>query len=322
MRRALQLARQGAPHTTPNPMVGAVVVCGDRIIGEGFHRRCGEAHAEVNAIAAVADRSLLPSSTLYVTLEPCSHQGRTPPCARLIIEMGIPRVVVGTLDPFERVSGRGVAMLREAGVQVEVGVLEAECRALNRRFLTAHTLRRPWVQLKWAQSADGFMAAPAGAPRLRLSSPLTLCLMHRERAMADAIVVGAGTILADDPSLTPRVLDAPLLRVVLDEHGRVPPTCRVLSDGGNTLVLKGYHAPAQWLAQLYAQGITSVMVEGGPTVLTQLIDSGLWDEARIETAPFTVGQGLRAPTIIGDAVGRLQVDGRKIITLQNPAKSR
>jgi diaminohydroxyphosphoribosylaminopyrimidine deaminase/5-amino-6-(5-phosphoribosylamino)uracil reductase len=322
MRRALQLARQGAPHTTPNPMVGAVVVCGDRIIGEGFHRRCGEAHAEVNAIAAVADRSLLPSSTLYVTLEPCSHQGRTPPCARLIIEMGIPRVVVGTLDPFERVSGRGVAMLREAGVQVEVGVLEAECRALNRRFLTAHTLRRPWVQLKWAQSADGFMAAPAGEPRLRLSSPLTLCLMHRERAMADAIVVGAGTILADDPSLTPRVLDAPLLRVVLDEHGRVPPTCRVLSDGGNTLVLNGYHAPAQWLAQLYAQGITSVMVEGGPTVLTQLIDSGLWDEARIETAPFTVGQGLRAPTIIGDAVERLQVDGRKIITLQNPAKSR
>ena len=322
MRRALQLARQGAPHTTPNPMVGAVVVCGDRIIGEGFHRRCGEAHAEVNAIAAVADRSLLPSSTLYVTLEPCSHQGRTPPCARLIIEMGIPRVVVGTLDPFERVSGRGVAMLREAGVQVEVGVLEAECRALNRRFLTAHTLRRPWVQLKWAQSADGFMAAPAGEPRLRLSSPLTLCLMHRERAMADAIVVGAGTILADDPSLTPRVLDAPLLRVVLDEHGRVPPTCRVLSDGGNTLVLNGYHAPTQWLAQLYAQGITSVMVEGGPTVLTQLIDSGLWDEARIETAPFTVGQGLRAPTIIGDAVERLQVDGRIIITLQNPAKSR
>ena len=148
MRRALQLARQGAPHTTPNPMVGAVVVCGDRIIGEGFHRRCGEAHAEVNAIAAVADRSLLPSSTLYVTLEPCSHQGRTPPCARLIIEMGIPRVVVGTLDPFERVSGRGVAMLREAGVQVAVGVVEAESRALNRRFRTAHTLRRPGVQPK------------------------------------------------------------------------------------------------------------------------------------------------------------------------------
>ena len=207
MRRALQLARLGAGHTSPNPMVGAVIVGPDgRIIGEGWHRKCGEAHAEVNAVATVEDDNLLKSSTLYVTLEPCSHYGKTPPCARLIIECGIPRVVVGCLDPFVKVAGRGVAQLREAGVEVVVGVLEPECRELNRRFITAHTTGRPWVQLKWAQTADGFIALPpdAGENPLHMSTPVTMRLMHRQRALCDAIVGGAGTACIEHRSVTRR----------------------------------------------------------------------------------------------------------------------
>ena len=202
MRRALQLARLGAGHTSPNPMVGAVIVGPDgTIIGEGWHRKCGEGHAEVNAVASVANASLLKDSTIYVTLEPCSHYGKTPPCARLIIERGIPRVVVGTLDPFPEVSGRGVKMLREAGVEVVVGVLEKECRELNSRFMTAHTTGRPWIQLKWAQTADGFIALPpdAGENPLHMSTPVTMCLMHRQRSLCDAIVVGAATARIDNP---------------------------------------------------------------------------------------------------------------------------
>ena len=235
MRRALQLAQQGSGHTSPNPMVGAVVVHEGKIIGEGFHRCCGKAHAEVNAIAAVQDQSLLPESTIYVTLEPCSHYGKTPPCANLLISKGVKRVVVGVLDPFEKVSGRGVAMLRNAGIEVEVGVLEKECRDLNRRFFTAHTTGMPWVQLKWAQSSDGYLANEDGT--MRFSTPLTLSLVHRERSMADAIVVGAGTVKIDNPSLTTRHWsgNSPL-RVVLDRNLSIPSNCKLLNDGGKTLI--------------------------------------------------------------------------------------
>ena len=191
MRRALQLAVQGAGHASPNPMVGAVIVHNGRIIGEGFHRCCGQGHAEVNAVASVseADRCLLSESTIYVTLEPCSHYGKTPPCAKLLVDVGLRRVAVGTLDPFEQVRGRGVEMLLRAGAEVEVGVLEDECWQLNRRFFAAHVNRRPWVQLKWAQTADGFIGLPQGSAErpLHISTPVTLALMHRERAMADAI---------------------------------------------------------------------------------------------------------------------------------------
>ena len=207
MRRALQLARLGAGHTSPNPMVGAVIVAPDgNIIGEGWHHKCGEAHAEVNAVAIVSDFNRLKDSTLYVTLEPCSHYGKTPPCANLIIERGIPRVVVGCLDPFVKVAGRGVKMLQDAGIEVVVGVLEHDCRELNHRFMTAHTTGRPWVQLKWAQTADGFIALPpdAGENPLHISTPVTMELMHQQRALCDAIVVGARTANIDDPSLTTR----------------------------------------------------------------------------------------------------------------------
>lgn len=334
MRRALQLARQGAGHTSPNPMVGAVIVGPDgTIIGEGWHRKCGEGHAEVNAVASVADASLLKDSTIYVTLEPCSHYGKTPPCARLIIKQGIPRVVVGALDPFHEVSGRGVKMLREAGIEVVVGVLEQECRDLNKRFMKAHTAGRPWVQLKWAQTADGFIALPpdAGENPLRMSTPVTMCLMHRQRSMCDAIVVGAATARIDNPSLTTRQWPGKSpLRVVLSRQLSIPDDLKLLTDGHPTIVYNGVKngkngnveyvktdtpAPDEWLTDLYRRGVTSVMVEGGAVVLQELIDNGLWDEARIETSPRTIGQGVPAPHIEGHQAAVYNLDGNSIVYL-------
>lgn len=210
MRRCIELARYGQMHAAPNPMVGAVIVHGDRIIGEGYHAVCGKGHAEVNAIASVraADRALLCDSTMYVSLEPCAHYGKTPPCARLIVKTGIPRVVVGCVDPFAKVQGRGIAILREAGVEVEVGVLDAECRALNRRFITAQTKRRPYITLKWARSADGFIDRwrdeAEGEAAARLSSEASLMRVHQLRAMHQAILVGHNTLRMDRPQLNVR----------------------------------------------------------------------------------------------------------------------
>ena len=338
MRRALQLARLGAGHTSPNPMVGAVIVGpGGEIIGEGWHRQCGEAHAEVNAVASVADDSLLKDSTLYVTLEPCSHYGKTPPCANLIIERGIPRVVVGCLDPFVKVAGRGVKMLQEAGVEVIVGVMEQECRELNRRFMTAHTLGRPWVQLKWAQTADGFIALPpeAGENPLHMSTPVTMRLMHRQRALCDAIVVGANTARIDNPSLTTRYWPGRSpLRVILSRNLSIPDNLNLLTDGLPTIVYNGVKnetvgaveyvqmdttSPQAWLEDLYRRKVTSVMVEGGTRVLQDMIEAGAWDEARIETSPRRVGQGVVAPHITGHQIVHRIIDGNSIIVLM-PSK--
>ena len=339
MRRALQLARLGAGHTSPNPMVGAVIVGpGGEIIGEGWHRKCGEAHAEVNAVASVADDSLLKDSTLYVTLEPCSHYGKTPPCANLIIERGIPRVVVGCLDPFVKVAGRGVKMLQEAGVEVIVGVLEQECRELNRRFMTAHTLGRPWVQLKWAQTADGFIALPpeAGENPLHMSTPVTMRLMHRQRALCDAIVVGANTARIDNPSLTTRYWPGRSpLRVILSRNLSIPDNLNLLTDGLPTIVYNGVKnetvgaveyvqldttSQQAWLEDLYRRKVTSVMVEGGTRVLQDMIEAGVWDEARIETSPRRVGQGVVAPHITGHQIVHRVIDGNSIIVLM-PSKA-
>ena len=335
MRRALQPARQGAGHTSPNPMVGAVIVDPDgAIIGEGWHRKCGEGHAEVNAVASISDPDLPKDSTIYVTLEPCSHYGKTPPCARLLIERGFPRVVVGCLDPFVKVAGRGVAMLREAGIEVVVGVLEQECRALNRRFMTAHTTGRPWVQLKWAQTADGYIALPpdAGENPLHMSTPVTMRLMHRQRALCDAIVVGANTARIDNPSLTTRYWpgNSPL-RVILSHDLSIPDNLNLLTDGLPTVVYNSMKnetvgnveyvklnidTPKAWLEDLYCRKVTSVMVEGGTQVLQSLINAGTWDEARVEVSPRKVGQGIAAPSIDGYRVARYLIDGNAITYLK------
>ena len=334
MRRALQMAALGAGHTSPNPMVGAVIVAPDgTIIGEGWHRQCGQAHAEVNAVASVRDANLLKDSTIYVTLEPCSHYGKTPPCARLLIERGIPRVVVGTLDPFAEVAGRGVRMLQEAGIEVVVGVLEQQCQALNRRFMTAHTTGLPWVQLKWAQTTDGFIALPpdAGENPLHMSTPVTMRWMHRERSLCDAIVVGAATARIDNPSLTTRYWPGKSpLRVVLSHELSMPDNLNLFADGLPTVVYNAVKdaveggveyvkidtdEPRLWLQDLYRRGVTSVMVEGGARVLNSLIDAGLWDEARVEVSARRVGEGLAAPLIGGAVVDKLDIDGNTIIYL-------
>ena len=319
MARCLSLARCGAIGAAPNPMVGAVIVWRDQIIGEGFHRRCGEAHAEVNAFASCRHPELLPESTLYVSLEPCAHVGRTPPCAELIIREGVKRVVVGCVDSFEKVQGRGIAMLREAGIEVTVGILENECLALNRKFFTCHRLKRPYILLKWAQSADGFMA-PAEQPAspVFISTPETLIRVHHLRAANAAILVGTQTAFLDNPSLTLRYWSGQNpLRVVLDRIGKLPGTLRVFDGAVPTLVV-GETDPseraavgtydflevADWNAlllvlftELMRRGVQSLLVEGGRKVLQSFIDEDCWDEAHVEVGTQTFGDGLMAPCL-------------------------
>lgn len=297
MRRALELAAHGLGNVSPNPMVGAVIVAPDgKIIGEGYHRRYGEGHAEVNAVASVADQELLRDTTMYVTLEPCSHYGKTPPCAKLIIDKHIPRVVVGAGDPNEKVCGRGIAMLRQAGVEVVTGVLAEESRRLNAAFITAHSCHRPFVTLKWAQSVDGYLdiARQSEESAASISSPLGRLAVHRLRAIHDGILVGSGTVLADNPLLDSRLWGGRSPRpVILDRRHRVTADYRILER--DPIIIDSHEGVADILAQLYALGITSLLVEGGPTVLQSFIDSGLWDVARVETASVSFDNKGAAP---------------------------
>lgn len=281
MRRAIQLARGGEGRTAPNPMVGAVVVADGRIIGEGFHRTFGGPHAEVNAIASVKeeDRHLLKEATIYVTLEPCSHYGKTPPCAKLIIETGIPEVVVGAPDPNPLVAGKGIGMLREKGIEVTENVLLEECLEINKRFMTAKLLKRPWILLKWAESADGYMAATDinGKPApVKFSNPLSTVWMHRERSHNQSIMVGTNTLKIDKPRLDLRYWP-----------GKNPEIVKISYNEN----------PVDLVQRLYNEGIDSLMVEGGPTLLSSFINAGLYDEIRIESSDFTLGSGLKSPLL-------------------------
>ena len=293
MRRCLQLADCGRQNAKPNPMVGAVIVCDGRIIGEGYHVRCGEGHAEVNAFASVrpCDEPLLGRSTMYVSLEPCSHYGKTPPCADLIVRKGVHRVVVGCVDPFAKVHGRGIAKLREAGIEVTVGVLEDECKALNSRFMTVNTEHRPYILLKWAQSADGFLDDHYHAARF--STPFTTMLVHKMRAENDAILVGRVTDQREHPRLDVREWSGP------------SPERIVLTSGQRLTDV---------LDSLYSRKKQSLIVEGGAATLRSFIDAGLWDEIRRETSPLCVGDGTPAPSLPNDIISadRTFVDGNVI----------
>jgi diaminohydroxyphosphoribosylaminopyrimidine deaminase/5-amino-6-(5-phosphoribosylamino)uracil reductase len=307
MQRCLELAAAGRGHTAPNPMVGAVIVCDGQVIGEGYHRRVGEGHAEVNAVAAVRRPELLRRSTLYVSLEPCSHHGRTPPCADLVIEKGIPRVVVACLDPFPAVAGRGICRLREAGVEVITGVLEKEARTLNKVFITCHERRRPYILLKWAQSADGFIdrhRADASAPPTVFSSVASRRAVHKLRSEVAAVMVGRRTAMLDNPALTVRYWSGRQpVRLVLGRHITLPPDAHLLDGSVETLFFSeeniDYARPVlpQVMDELYRRKLDSLLVEGGATLLTSFLEAGLWDEARIETAPFTLGDGIKAPSL-------------------------
>ncbi len=294
MRRCIQLAKNGQQNAKPNPMVGAVIVSRDgRIIGEGYHVRCGEGHAEVNAFASVSadDEQLLPEATIYVSLEPCSHYGKTPPCADLIIKKGVKRVVVGCIDPFAEVQGRGIQKLRDAGITVEVGVLEAECQALNRRFFTFHREQRPYIILKWAQTANGFI--DDHFKPTQISSPFTKMLSHKLRAEEDAILVGRVTEERDRPQLNVR-----------EWAGQDPK--RLVID----------HAHPLNMESLYAHHIQSLIVEGGAETLRSFLVQNLWDEIRVETnTKMTVGDGTRAPQIPKNAVvvSSADYDGHTVI---------
>jgi len=316
--RCLQLARYGGGYVSPNPMVGAVIVCDDKIIGEGFHRRIGEAHAEPNAIASVKDQNLLSQSTLYVNLEPCSHYGKTPPCADLIVSKKIKRVVIGTLDPNPKVSGRGVEILRNAGVDVVVGILEKECKKLNRRFFTFQIKKRPFVILKWAQTQDGFIdtvRSDSSVSALKISSSITQQLTHKMRSENMAIMVSTNTVLLDNPSLTLRYwFGKTPLRVAIDRKGTIPEEYQIKDGKVPTIIftLKDSkpktnlefirihsdddNLPAI-LAKLYEHNIHSVLVEGGLKLLNSFIQSGLWDEANIEISNQIIGEGVAAPLL-------------------------
>ena len=297
MQRCLQLAANGIQGARPNPMVGAVIVAHGRVIGEGYHVRCGQGHAEVNAFASVRpeDESLLKEATMYVSLEPCSHYGKSPPCADLIIRKGVKRVVVGCIDEFAEVQGRGILKLRDAGIEVTVGVLENECKALNRRFFTYHRLSRPYIILKWAQTANGFMDDNGKA--LAISSPFTQMLSHKLRAEEDAILVGRVTDEREHPQLTVRQWEGPNpKRLVVDRQHPL-----------NMEVLHAHH-------------IQSLIVEGGRKTLESFLAQGLWDEIRVETnSRLTVGGGTRAPQLPADAevVAQHDYDGNVIISYQS-----
>ncbi len=294
MRRALQLAKAGRGHVSPNPMVGAVIVDpAGRIIGEGWHRRFGGPHAEVNAVRSVseADRMLLGASTIYVTLEPCSHYGKTPPCAKLLVECGIGRVVIAAGDPNPKVSGRGVAMLKQAGIRVDEGLLAQEAWELNRPFMTAHSLHRPFVTLKWAQSADGYMARIVGGEKapVRFSTSISSQLVHVRRANHDAIAVGAGTVLADNPRLDVRLIEGRSpIPVIFDRHKLInAENCGIYSK---CIHITDGRPLEDVLGSLYAEkGISSVLVEGGASLLREFVDAGLWDEAYVETSAIVLG---------------------------------
>ncbi len=303
MRRCLQLARCGCGTTSPNPMVGAVVVHDGLIIGEGYHHHQGGPHAEVRAIASVRQPGLLRESTIYVSLEPCAHYGKTPPCADLIVSKGIPRVVVGCGDPFAKVNGLGIKKLRDAGVDVTVGILEKECQELNRAFFTTQSLGRPYVLLKWAQSADGFIdrqrdeAAPGDEAPVTFSTPTTLALSHKLRAEMDAILVGGRTDILDRPSLTTRYW---------------------AGSNPQRFVLHRDVDCEAFLRSLPAMGIQSIIVEGGARTHQRFIDAGLWDAARVEVSPVLLGEGVRCATLPTNAVvtSETKVDGNAVFIIK------
>lgn len=319
MRRCLQLAQQGMGHVAPNPIVGSLLAHNDKIIAEGYHTHFGGPHAEVNALTNVTDPDILAQSTLYVSLEPCSHFGKTPPCANLIIEKGIKNVVVACTDPNPQVAGRGIKMLQDAGVNVITGVLENEAIAINRRFVTYHSNKRPYVILKWAQTADGYIdkARKAGdtGTITQVSSLQSHRLVHLWRSHEQAILVGKNTVINDNPALTVRLVDGKNpIRVVIDSNATLSGKLKIFDGEAPTIIINQKEArttpEAEWILvnkeqnlldslmnELYQRNITSILVEGGAETLNHFIAAGLWDEARIFTAPMHFRSGVKAPII-------------------------
>ncbi|MDR1371377.1 MAG: bifunctional diaminohydroxyphosphoribosylaminopyrimidine deaminase/5-amino-6-(5-phosphoribosylamino)uracil reductase RibD [Dysgonamonadaceae bacterium] len=338
MQRCLQLAGYGKGSVAPNPMVGSVIVYGDRIVGEGFHRKYGEAHAEVNAIGSVENQSLLKDSTLYVNLEPCSHYGKTPPCSELIIKKQIPRVVVGHQDPYPEVSGRGIRMLRDAGVEVITGVLPEACESLNRPFLTFIRKKRPYIILKWAESDDGYIdyiRTPGdGNHAVGFSNFFTQSAVHKMRAEESAVLVGTNTVLLDNPRLNVRFWSGrDPLRITIDETLKIPESVAFFDGSVPTLVFTAHSAGGKdekyckidfsqpvlprIMDELYRRKVQSLIVEGGSKLLQSFISEGLWDEAQVETAGFSLNSGVKSPALCGKLSDIRKCENSIISTYKN-----
>jgi diaminohydroxyphosphoribosylaminopyrimidine deaminase / 5-amino-6-(5-phosphoribosylamino)uracil reductase len=336
MSRCIELASLGVGHVAPNPMVGSVIVCNGKIIGEGFHQKYGQAHAEVNAVNSVTRRELLKSSVMYVSLEPCAHFGLTPPCADLIVREQIPKVVIGSADPFSEVAGKGIERLKKAGVEVKVGVLEKECHELNKRFFTFHTQKRPFVILKWAQTSDGFidtdrLLANYGQPTW-ITGEMALRLVHKVRSEENAIMIGTFTAEKDNPHLTVRHWpgDNPL-RILIDKNLRLPHNLNLFDGSVPTIIYNSQkhentgliswvkidfqkNIVPQMLEELYARNILSLIVEGGKQLIDSFSGSGLWDEMHVYTGNLFFSGGVKAPLTAGKLVAEewLDTDNLKI----------
>ncbi|MCF4100921.1 bifunctional diaminohydroxyphosphoribosylaminopyrimidine deaminase/5-amino-6-(5-phosphoribosylamino)uracil reductase RibD [Gillisia sp. M10.2A] len=322
IKRCIQLAENGLGNTYPNPLVGSVLVYNDKIIGEGWHKKAGEPHAEVNAINAVKDTSLLKKATIYVSLEPCSHYGKTPPCSDLIIASGIKKVVIGSVDPFAKVAGKGIKKLLEAGCEVQVGILEKECHTLNKRFFTYHLEKRPYIILKWAKSKDGYLAPEiskedvAKRQAVWITNKYSKQLVHKWRSEEQAILVGTNTAIADNPQLNTRLWKGVNpTRIAIDRTHRIPKDSNLFDGSVNTIIFceenpaQSQHniiyqpidftkeLPFQICEALYTQEIQSVIIEGGSKTLQSFIDKGLWDEARVFTGSISFNSGTKAPQL-------------------------
>ncbi len=329
MQRCIDLALTGLGHVAPNPMVGAVLVADDKIIGEGYHRKYGDHHAEVNAIESVKDKSLLRKATLYVNLEPCCHHGKTPPCTDIIMQYQIPEVVIGTVDPFDAVAGKGIAKLRSKGCMVRLGTMKEECRKLNKRFFTFHEKKRPYVILKWAQTADGFIdiaRQPNAEKRPTwITSEKLRMLVHKWRTEESSIMVGTQTALKDNPRLNVRDWQGPSpIRIVIDKKLTLPTDYYLMDNSLPTIVINEIEERSNGMTRLkktekdtnivrfvmdllYAEGIQSLFVEGGRQLLQSFIDEGAWDEARIFSGRQFFGNGIAAP-IIRNVKSRKQIN--------------
>lgn len=332
--KCIEIARLAKGKTSPNPMVGSVIVCNGEIIGEGYHENYGKAHAEVNSITSVKDKSLLQKSTLYVNLEPCAHFGKTPPCSNLIIEHKIPKVVIGCMDTFSEVSGKGIAKMEKAGIEVIVGVLEKESRELNKRFFTFHEQKRPYIILKWAISKDGYIAPQNQTESFWMTSSESKKLVHKWREEEDAILVGRVTAEKDNPSLTVREVEGNNpIRIVIDKDLKLSTDLNLFNSEAETLIFNSVKTEKIYtnnfikidfnnlikniLKELYKQNIQSVIIEGGNKTLQSFIDTNMWDEARIFTTNKELTDGVKAPNIKGEIITETEIGGDKLKIIRN-----
>lgn len=341
MKRCLELAEMGNGQVSPNPLVGCVIVSGGRIIGEGFHQKYGQAHAEVNAIRSVTDKygekaaELLKNATAYVSLEPCAHFGKTPPCADLLIRHQLKKVVIGNRDPFADVDGKGIEKLKNAGIEVVSGILEKECSFVNRRFFTRITQQRPYIILKWARTGNGFFA-PKNSVQQWISGPLAKKLVHKWRTEEDAILVGKQTAIADNPALSAREWPGKNpVRIAIDRNLEIPLTNQLYNTDARTIIFNEqktsvegnihfiemedmqYYLPQKIAYQLYLMDIQSIIIEGGANILNQFISSGLWDEARVFNSEASWDTGIHSPQINGKITSVTQIDKDQLTIYEN-----